>query len=419
MVGQLDVSAVRRALGQDAVKTHRSGTHRTIGPKETLKRVMPHMPAMGITRIANVTGLDNLGVPVVMVCRPNARSISVSQGKGADLDAAKASGLMESVEAYHAENITLPLKLASFDDLRKDHALVDIERLPFALDSRYRPDLTLLWIEGRNLFDDRPLWLPFELVSTNFTLPQPTGSGCFPANTNGLASGNHISEAIAHALYEVIERDALTLWRLAPASSIQRSLDLSSVDDPTSIDLLDRFDQAGLDVKVWDVTSDSGIACFQCLLIGRDEDDTEPEFGSGCHVVRDVALLRALTEAAQARTTYIAGSRDDFSPEIYSVPARALRLRACRDLMAKECHVQPFETVQSFVSDTLNEDITWTLDRLRDAGVDQAVIVDLTQSRFQIPVVRAVIPGLEGVFKDEQSDYVAGSRARKVMEASP
>jgi ribosomal protein S12 methylthiotransferase accessory factor YcaO len=34
-----------------------------------------------ITRIADVTGLDTLGVPVVMVTRPNARSISEILGR--------------------------------------------------------------------------------------------------------------------------------------------------------------------------------------------------------------------------------------------------------------------------------------------------------------------------------------------------
>ena len=54
---------------------------------------------MGITRIANVTGLDRTGIPVVMVVRPNARSVAVSQGKGLTLAAAKASGVMEAAES--------------------------------------------------------------------------------------------------------------------------------------------------------------------------------------------------------------------------------------------------------------------------------------------------------------------------------
>src|ERR1700742_693684 len=97
------------------VKQYLAGTHRQVDPAHTLARVQPLLATMGITRVANVTGLDTIGIPVVMVCRPNARSLSVSQGKGLTLDAAKASGLMESIELYHAETITLPLKLATRD----------------------------------------------------------------------------------------------------------------------------------------------------------------------------------------------------------------------------------------------------------------------------------------------------------------
>ncbi len=69
-------------------KGFRDGTHRAVPPKDTVARVRRFLPVMGITRVANVTGLDTVGIPVVMVCRPNSRSISVSQGKGCDLDAA-------------------------------------------------------------------------------------------------------------------------------------------------------------------------------------------------------------------------------------------------------------------------------------------------------------------------------------------
>jgi YcaO-like protein with predicted kinase domain len=400
------------------VKEYRLGAHRTGSPQATLARVAPFMAEMGITRIANVTGLDTLGIPVVMVCRPNSRSISVSQGKGVELAAAKASGVMEAVETYHAERITLPLKLASHDELGRSHALVDVTRLPRSKDCRYRNDRPLLWIEGRNLIDDTSLWVPHELVHTNYTLPQPTGSGCFPANTNGLASGNHMSEAIAHAVYEVIERDALTLWWLEPGSHKVRPLRLASINDRECRKLLEQFEQADVTVHVWDVTSDVGVASFFCLLMGKDNDDIEPEFGSGCHPARQVALLRALTEAAQARTTYIAGSRDDFSQEIYSHAARANRTRACRELVRRSGSGQRFEDVPTFESDTIGADIAWSLDRLRAVGIDQVVVVDLTLEQFLIPVVRLVIPGLEGAYKGSHSDYAPGPRARAAMEST-
>ena len=71
-----------------ATKRYFHGTHRVCTPEETLARLQPLLRPMGITRIANVTGLDRTGIPVVMVCRPNARSVTVSQGKGLTLNAA-------------------------------------------------------------------------------------------------------------------------------------------------------------------------------------------------------------------------------------------------------------------------------------------------------------------------------------------
>ena len=104
-----------------------------IPPAETLARLKPLPPKMGITRLANVTGLDVIGIPVVMSVRPCSRSLSVSQGKGLDLDSAKVSAAMESVEGYHAERVTGPLELASHDELCQTHSLVDPFRLPLSI----------------------------------------------------------------------------------------------------------------------------------------------------------------------------------------------------------------------------------------------------------------------------------------------
>ena len=301
-------------------KAYRAGTHRTVAPPETLARVRLLMPTMGITRIANITGLDRVGIPVVMVCRPNSRSIAVSQGKGLTLEAAKASGLMEAVETFHAENITRPLILGTARELDRSHALANIDQLPRAMASRFGPDEPILWIEGHDVLGGSSRWLPYEFVHTDYTLPPGPASGCFPANTNGLASGNHLLEAVSHGVCEVIERDATTLWMQGGERFRRgRVLRLESADDGACQDLLERFTRARVAVRVWDTTSDVGVASFYCLVMGRDDGFVDPEFGGGCHPARQVALLRALTEAAQARTTYIAGSRDDFARDDYSV----------------------------------------------------------------------------------------------------
>src|SRR5262245_6757084 len=134
-----------------ADKGHVDGTHRTVEPAATLERLHPILPRIGATRVAVITGLDVIGIPVVTVCRPNARSLSVSQGKGVDLVAAKVSGLMEAAEAWHAEHVLLPLRLATFHELRVVARVVDLEELPRPSSSVFHPDLTLLWIEGTDV----------------------------------------------------------------------------------------------------------------------------------------------------------------------------------------------------------------------------------------------------------------------------
>ena len=401
-----------------ARKGHRRGTHRLVEPRATFERVAPMRVRMGITRVANVTGLDRIGLPVVMVCRPNSRSIAVSQGKGLDLDAARASGLMESVETYHAERIDLPLKLASFEVLRERHRVIDVDGLPKVAHGRFGAGLRILWIEGQDLISTAPAWLPYEVVHTDYTLPQPAGSGCFLASTNGLASGNHVLEAINHAICEVVERDATAVWNhLHPTAQAATRLDLGTVDDDDCALVIERLAQAGFEVAAWDTTSDVGIPAFYCLIVDRRHENAHSGGGAGAHAARGVALLRALTEAVQVRTTYIAGSRDDLHPSEFTPPAIEQKLRRARTLMTGRGPARDFRRVPSHDGESFADDLAWLLERLQAAGVGQVVAVDLTRPELAIPVVRVVIPGLEG--PDDHPRYLPGRRVQAVREGWP
>jgi ribosomal protein S12 methylthiotransferase accessory factor len=371
---------------------------------------------MGITRIANVTGLDRIGVPVVMVCRPNSRSLAVSQGKGLTLDAAKASGVMEAIELYHGERIELPLKLGSVRDLGATHRLVDLDGLPRRSDSRFHFDLPILWIEGRNLLADEPVWLPYEVVHTRYTLPLPSGSGCFTASSNGLASGNHLLEAINHGIAEVVERDATAVWNhLDKPSRDRTSLDLATLDDPDCAEIVDQLERADFTVAAWDTTTDIGIASFYCLITDRRHENAHSGAGAGAHPSRTVALMRALTEAIQVRTTYISGARDDLRPDEFTPPAIEQKLRRAQTLMRQDGPRQNFGDVPTYESQTCAEDLAWMLDRLRAVGIEEVVAVDLTRAEMGVPVARVVIPGLEG--PDDHDRYVPGPRVLEVLGA--
>ena len=185
-----------------------------------------------------------------------------------------------------------------------------VGRLPRSSNAGLPHDELIPWVRGKNWRTGAPVWVPYELVSTDYTLPLLSGTGHFNANTNGLASGNCALEAVLHGLCELIERDATALWwRRSPKAKAARALDLDRLGDRACRWVLERYADADIKVAVWDTTTDVGVASFLCGVYGRDP--PLPEFGAGCHPSRDIALLRALTEAAQARTTFIAGSRDD------------------------------------------------------------------------------------------------------------
>lgn len=390
------------------------GLRRTCAPAQTLVRLRPLLPTFGITRIANVTGLDRTGVPVVMVCRPNSRSIAVAQGKGMTLEAAKVSGLMEAIEVWHAERITRPLRLGSLAEIRENHRVVDVQRLSRSVKFSEVAHLQTLWMEGHDLNAETRIWIPHELVSTNYTLPFPPGSGMFQANTNGLASGNDIVEAQCHAMCEVVERDATTRWKLLSSSARDAcAVSLESIDDQDCRLLIGRLRDVGLSVHLWEVTTDVQIASFVCLVMEEAGDFADPEFGAGCHPLRAVALLRALLEAAQARNTYISGARDDFALDAWEPRARRRRHKECRALTPRGAPQRRFDEAPNFVASSPGEDLEWMLARLRAAGFDQVISVDLTKEAVGIPVVKIVVPGLEGPIAEAKADYVPGARARR------
>lgn len=408
------------ASGPREPKVLRRGTHRSQTLEQSLARALRLAPILGITRVANVTGLDTVGIPVVMVCRPNSRSVTVSQGKGIDLASARVSGLMESAELYHAETITAPLRLATYEELRYQHDVVDVDELPRTSDSRFHPNLRLLWCEGRDLLSGDSVLVPYEMVHTSFTTPLPDGHGCFAASSNGLASGNDAMEAISHGICEVVERDAATVWRLRPEQKRDPNrLDLASVDDALCQEIVRKFESAGLSVAVWDITSDIGIAAFACCIVPREEGamwHPSVDWGHGCHPDRRVALLRALTEAAQTRLTLISGLRDDFGRETYEQLLDPDVAKATRQRTMGSVPTRRFQEVPHWDGETLDDDVEWELSCLRKAGVSRVVAVDLTKTEFGLPVFRVIVPGLEAIL---ERGYVPGQRGRAVLAREP
>jgi len=320
--------------------------------------------------------------------------------------------MMEAIELFHGEDLTARTRVATYRALA---SVADAVR-PDSLCGTGVPlpeDAEIAWIEGHDLLQRKACWVPWEVVHTDYAFPTDHSSKHFLSGTNGLASGNHLLEALSSGICELIERDAVALWNARDLFERANCVvDLSSVDDDDCCALLEAYERAQLAVRVWDVTSDIGIPAFVCDIPAARDDPgggLRRFRGSGCHPSRTVALARALTEAAQTRLTYIAGIRDDLS-DYEESPAQKLGA-ALLDAASESTEPRSFRDTANFDSDDLAGDVRWELERLRSAGIERVIAVDLTRSDFAIPVVRAVIPGLE--WDCSHPDYIPGPRARR------
>jgi len=391
-------------------KLFKYGTHRCVAPSETLGKLRRLLPRLGITRLADVTRLDRANLPVWMACRPNARSLSVAQGKGLTREAACVSAIMESAESFHAEDVALRRTRGSWIELAGRTKLLDHSGwLP--ADMARDPGEIIDWLPGFDLLNDQEVLVPVDLVEIDAV--RPTRLAGVVRDTNGLGAGNHPLEALCAGLCEVIERDALAMFHSVAASERwARRVDLDNVTDPTCLALLARLRDARLSVTAYDATSDIGVPVFVVRLMDQRESDAPPfgpTLGAGCHPMRGIALSRAATEAVQGRVTHTSGSRDDIDPADYAAGPR-LRIGAiAEDFVARTLARVRFDDIPSFEAETFDEDLAWLAGRLEEAGLSRIVVVDLTRPEIGLPVLRVLVPGL-GVARGH-----AKWRARQVV----
>lgn len=372
----------------EAPSVLRDGTHRAATLASTWRRFAPAMRTAQITRIADLTGLDTLGVPVFAAIRPMGKSLSTQQGKGITPEAARISALMESLETWTAEHLALPVVRGTARDLGA--RAVDVRALPRPR-GRLDRSARWRWVEGWDLVNDRAVLVPEQSVTLDTTFTTPP---VFDISSNGLASGNVLVEAIVHGLCEVIERDAEAAWRRAGGD---RRIVLDTITDPVCRGLVDQITATGARIFIWDLGGI--IPVVGCAIM---EDPREPAWralgfyqGFGAHLQPEVAIARAFTEAAQTRLTYIAGGRDDFFAFDYARATDPEILGDLWDRLAAPCDEPAvFDELPRRDTAGLGEDLEVLVQLACEAGAAQVIVVDLTHPQLGVPVVKVLVPGL-------------------------
>ena len=359
------------------------------------------MQTTGVTRVADITGLDRIGIPVFSSIRPSADggAVSVYNGKGTTADEARVSAMMEAIERYSAEvgnrgELLIEDSYSKLSELNVNVLNPKDLILPDYVNVKEVADLRIPWMKGYDLIQGEEIYVPGNAVF--HPLPaQYDRVRLFRTNTNGLAGGNELEEAIFHGLAEVIERDAWSLVEITrntgPIVQIEGEGELP--------DLVDKFQNVDVSVLIRDITSEIRVPTF--AAVSDDlmlKDPTLLTIGMGTHTNANVAIKRAVTEVAQSRLTQIHGARED------TVTAEMRRMMGYEWMRKQNKHwfeilereqEQECEDHENIDNDDFLDDIKYMTARLKAAGFERVIVVDLTRDEIGVPVVRVIVPGLE------------------------
>lgn len=427
--------------------------------QDTLNQVEPLCSKIGITRISDITFLDRLYIPNYSAVLPGTEDIFwVYSGKGPTKPIAKASAIMEAIERHSSlpSSCPRPVIQGTYSQLSRSYEKV-IHPNEVVEPVSLRPndkDPVMDYLQGFDLSSGEMVLVPAEIALYRYSPTFPAISAFRHSHTNGLASGNVLEEAICHALCEVIERDAVSIADLCSsciAYNILEKIDsrindgsgrslvtLTSgekfVDDASlfpEVDisevaeeyeplkrLIRGFADAGIPLLIKDITQkDIGIPTF----VGSSIEWISQDYGYfakgyGTHPDSKIALMRAITELSQTRAVNIQGARDNLkkiqykeNDEIYKRKWQFMPA-SLRSHNKRSKRVIKFSEVKSYTNRDILDDINLTIGRLKESELNRVIIVVLTNPYIGIPVVRAIVPGLESF---EVTGSIMGKRAKE------
>jgi ribosomal protein S12 methylthiotransferase accessory factor len=349
--------------------------------------------AIGVTRVARLTGLDRTGVEVASAVRPAGHVLQVTNGKGATFAEAARGAVMEAVELWAAEHAA-PGPHGTADEVRRAAPGVEVlSATALAPDADPAWDaLALGWREAAVLGRGGRALVPAAAVSC----PPPSAPLLGPAvvrwTSNGMGAHRDRAAAVLHGLLEAVERDQLA--RALPEGFTAEALRVRLVAPgslaraaPRTAARVAALARRGFRVHLLDCGAGAGLPVAAALLVDPDGAPVPVAAGYACRLDRDAALSAALLEACQSRATEIHGAREDVlvGDRDQAAPLAALcaaiRPRLDAGALPSARAPSPARAIGAIVR------------RLEAAGLGPAVAADLPAPEG-VHAVQVVVPGL-------------------------
>ncbi|MFC1579792.1 TOMM precursor leader peptide-binding protein [Thermodesulfobacteriota bacterium] len=330
-------------------------------------------------------------------------AVGTSAGKGRSEVQAKTSALGEALERYCSqhfgyepcfrapysdihEKAVHPLKLnpftmSQFENREEWAKRADTGRVPEVFDENAPIDWTPVWSLTRNKWK----WVPSAF--TYYHYPKEGGGKYCHGDSNGVAAGNCIEEAIMQGFFELVERDGVALWWY---NMVQRPvLDLNTFGSSFANEAAEGMGRHNYTLHVLDLTTDLGIPVFAAVGLHGSDPDAEPLLGFGCHFDAQIALDRAISEVGQSW-----GLVENMSPNEISRKVTDHNLSTELFLRSPDdAPLTPFSAFINHATDDFLKDVETCVSILENLGLEM-LAADLTRPEVGLSVVRVIVPGM-------------------------
>ena len=281
----------------------------------------------------------------------------------------------------------------------------------------------LCWRLGRSLTHGDPVYVPASLVHVPYYgFYRDEGEESIgPGISTGQASGYSEDAALLSGLYEVIERDAVSiLWlnRLpVPKIDVASSPALAAI-------VAEHFERDGIECTLFDMTLDIAVPSVFALMIDRTGPTPMICTGGATHSNPEHAAEKALVEAAQTlQWARYLGKRDapfiiepdyanidDFEKHVY-LYGYGNRLRSF-DFLIDSARTVALDSLPGAAYDSTADELRGVRTRVEARGYEVLAVdlttVDVAECGFS--VAKVLVPQLQQLEGDHRHRFLGGPR---------
>ncbi|MBF0231814.1 MAG: YcaO-like family protein [Desulfamplus sp.] len=394
----------------DAFKLPDSEHDKIISPESTIENFKIRSQAARLNILKETRRIDNnrLGIPVYYsVCGHDAIRLTGTKkqmGKGVTPVLAEASAVMELAERFslysfmdNPLNFTQSTYKKIEDTIPFDLILQSVHDSTFKVTNTdtydSEPDgintelsikqkifsmLDLKWTHAYNLSKNQEIQIPLDWF--------------FMINEfNGSSAGNCNEEAICQGACEIIERHVSAL--ICKDKLSVPCIDPASVTNPSTVDLIKKFRNAGIKLYISDFSLNTGIPTVGVLAWDPSTfpDSSEIVWTAGTAPSPDKALSRALTEVAQLAGDFNTSSNYVASglPKFTSLDQASWLIDPVDKGTAPCVKIADLPDISS---NNIKDEISSIIQAMKQLKFD-LIVLNTTDPRLMVPACYTIVPG--------------------------